>query len=69
MIVPEDTALGAQPFDELTPEMRPQDPFGKVAKIGRVISPAAPVLSPATAAICRDGGPAYSVTELMEGRA
>jgi hypothetical protein len=23
-IVPEDTALGAQPFDELTPEMRPQ---------------------------------------------
>jgi hypothetical protein len=27
-IVPEDTALGAQPFDELTPEMRPQDPAG-----------------------------------------
>ena len=27
-IVPEDTALGAQPFDELTPEMRPQDPDG-----------------------------------------
>jgi hypothetical protein len=27
-IVPEDTALGAQPFDELTPEMRPQDPYG-----------------------------------------
>jgi hypothetical protein len=24
----EDTALGAQPFDELTREMRPQDPFG-----------------------------------------
>lgn len=27
-IVPEDTALGTQPFDELTPEMRPQDPAG-----------------------------------------
>ena len=27
-IVPEDTALGSQPFDELTPEMRPQDTFG-----------------------------------------
>src|SRR5947199_9522286 len=25
-IVPEDTALGEQPFDELTPEQRPQDP-------------------------------------------
>jgi len=24
----EDTALGPQPFDELTPEMRPQDPHG-----------------------------------------
>jgi hypothetical protein len=24
----EDAALGSQPFDELTPEMRPQDPFG-----------------------------------------
>ena len=23
-----DTALGSQPFDELTPEMRPQDPCG-----------------------------------------
>ena len=23
-----DTALGSQPFDELTPEMRPQDTFG-----------------------------------------
>jgi hypothetical protein len=28
-IVPEDTAFGSQPFDELTPEMRPQDPDGK----------------------------------------
>jgi hypothetical protein len=27
-IVPEDTALGDQPFDELTPEKRPQDPYG-----------------------------------------
>jgi hypothetical protein len=26
--IPEDTALGAQPFAELTPEMRPQDPDG-----------------------------------------
>ena len=24
----DDTALGSQPFDELTPEMRPQDPYG-----------------------------------------
>ena len=24
----EDTALGSQPFDELTPEMRPQDTYG-----------------------------------------
>jgi len=24
----EDTALGPQPFDDLTPEMRPQDPHG-----------------------------------------
>jgi hypothetical protein len=28
-IVPEDAALGDQPFDVLTPEMRPQDPGGK----------------------------------------
>src|SRR3984893_17089 len=27
-ITPEDTALGSQPFDELTPEMRPQDTYG-----------------------------------------
>jgi len=27
-ITPEDTALGSQPFDELTPEMRPQDIYG-----------------------------------------
>ena len=25
----EDTALGSQPFDELTPEMRPQDTYGE----------------------------------------
>src|SRR5215472_6579669 len=24
----EDTAIGSQPFDELTPEKRPQDPYG-----------------------------------------
>jgi hypothetical protein len=27
-ITPADTALGSQPFDELTPEMRPQDIYG-----------------------------------------
>jgi hypothetical protein len=27
-ITPEDNALGSQPFDELTPEMRPQDIHG-----------------------------------------
>jgi hypothetical protein len=27
-IAPEDTALGSQPFDELKPEMRPQDTYG-----------------------------------------
>jgi hypothetical protein len=27
-ITPEDTALGSQPFDELTPDMRPQDIYG-----------------------------------------
>jgi hypothetical protein len=26
--VTEDAALGSQPFDELTPERRPQDPYG-----------------------------------------
>jgi hypothetical protein len=27
-ITPVDTALGSQPFDELTPDMRPQDAYG-----------------------------------------
>jgi hypothetical protein len=27
-ITPEDTALGSQPFDELPPDMRPQDTYG-----------------------------------------